>query len=241
MARITKLISRLFWLEVDFAYIALMQIIGVLRPLDSSKYRFMNSKEQRSVILIPGVYETWQIMHPIATVLAAQGYRVHVLPELGYNRDEIDAATKSVKEYIEKSNLTECVIVAHSKGGLIGKSLLANSPQRGKIRGLISLNTPYSGSPYAVFFPLRSVKVFAPSSDIMKSLHKQSSVNRHIVSIYSKFDPQIPGGSHLEGAQNIQVPVNGHFLILRDTNVHDIIMNRLGQMFSAKQSKQLKK
>jgi hypothetical protein len=36
-----------------------------------------------------------------------------------------------------------------------------------------------------------------------------------LTSIYPTFDPHIPEGSRVEGATNVEIPVIGHFRILR--------------------------
>ena len=39
-------------------------------------------------------------------------------------------------------------------------------------------------------------------------------MNARITSIYPRFDPNIPEGSRLEGATNVEIPLWGHFRIL---------------------------
>ena len=55
-------------------------------------------------------------------------------------------------------------------------------------------------------------------------------VNRRIVSVYGLFDPHIPGGSHLEGARNVQLGTRGHFLPLSDPRVHEAILEGIGTL-----------
>jgi pimeloyl-ACP methyl ester carboxylesterase len=46
-------------------------------------------------------------------------------------------------------------------------------------------------------------------------LGEQLDVNSRITSIWGAFDPHIPGGSRLEGANNVVLRTSGHFRILR--------------------------
>jgi hypothetical protein len=54
-------------------------------------------------------------MKPIARVLIAAGYSVHVVEGLGYNTSNVKQAAEIVEAYVIKNNLKNCVIVAHSK------------------------------------------------------------------------------------------------------------------------------
>lgn len=53
------------------------------------------------------------------------------------------------------------------------------------------------------------------------------SVNAKIISIYSSFDPHIPGGCDLAGATNIKLPTLGHFRLLSDVRLHHAVLKHL--------------
>ena len=81
------------------------------------------------IVLLPGVYEHWTFLRPLGDALSAAGHRVSVVHGLGINR-------RGVAETSERLGRTLAgrpppaagrVIVAHSKGGLIGKHLLVTS------------------------------------------------------------------------------------------------------------------
>ena len=40
-------------------------------------------------MILPGVYETWQFLRPIADELNRRGHPVHVMHSMGINRDAI--------------------------------------------------------------------------------------------------------------------------------------------------------
>ena len=48
----------------------------------------------------------------------------------------------------------------------------------------------------------------------LRLLAEELRVNGRITSIWAEFDPHIPGGSRLQGATNVELPVQGHFRIL---------------------------
>lgn len=175
------------------------------------------------VLLLPGVYETWQFLRPVARRLHAAGHPIHVLSGLGYNRQPIPDAAALAARYLDECELTGVVIVAHSKGGLIGKHLMAIDDTAHRVDRMVAVATPFAGSVYAKFIPVETIRVFSPVDETIALLGANLAINTRITSIYGEFDPHIPGGSHLDGATNVQLPVYGHFRILRDERVLDAV------------------
>ena len=90
------------------------------------------------VLLLPGIYESWRFLEPLAAHLHAAGHPVHVVTALGLNgRDALDGAERAAR-YLQAADLRDVVVVAHSKGGLIGKALMlreARGPRRPRAPG----------------------------------------------------------------------------------------------------------
>jgi len=114
-----------------------------------------------------------------------------------------------VAGYLRESNLRDVTIVAHSKGGLVGKRAMLHSASAGRIRHMVAVNSPFSGSIYARLFWAPSIRAFSPRNRGLRALAADLSVNHRITSVYSAFDPHIPGGSHLPGATNIELDSAG--------------------------------
>ncbi|MGJ9406417.1 MULTISPECIES: alpha/beta fold hydrolase [Nesterenkonia] len=207
----------------DYAYALRWQASGLLRGPDPQVYRRPGS-EKPSVLLLPGIYETWSFMLPVADVLREAGYDVHAVVDLGYNGGTIEDMADLVDGHIRREGIGRCVLVAHSKGGLIGKLLLTRHIDTELILGLVTLNTPFEGSPLARLLPLPALRLFLPRSPELAALGASLEVNRRIVSIYGRFDPHIPGGSHLEAAHNVQLGSRGHFLPLGKAQVQEAIL-----------------
>ena len=163
------------------------------------------------VLLLPGVYETWQFLRPVADRLNALGHPIHTLPELGYNRLTIAASAELAQRYLDERNLTGVIIVAHSKGGLIAKHMMVTDDRAGRIDRLIAINSPFGGSTLANWAPVRTLRAFSPRDETVMTLAANRAANTRITSIYSRLDPLIPGGSELDGAQNVCLPMVGHF------------------------------
>ena len=136
---------------------------------------------------------------------------MHVVSELGFNTGAIPDMAVIVSAYLEREDLSDVTVVAHSKGGLIAKQALSHPGTLPRVRHVIAVNTPFSGSRYASLFLLRSVRMFAPNGRVIRALGLDIAVNRRISSLYSVFDPHIPETSRLIGAENIVLPTVGHF------------------------------
>ena len=194
---------------LDYAYVGYWQVHDAVIRENVAAYQ-RGRDDRPAIILLPGIYERWQFMKPLADMLDEEGYRLHIIEDMGYNRRPIEAMAGVVEGYIRQHRLHNYIVVAHSKGGLIGKFLLMRDKHR-RCRGMVAINTPFAGSIYARLSLLRTLRMFAPKSKILQFLAGDRAVNARIVSVYGQFDPHIPGGSKLEGATNIQTSQKGHF------------------------------
>ncbi len=208
----------------DYAYALRWQAAGLLRRPDPLGYR-RGAPDRPAVVLIPGIYESWTFLLPVAELLRGHGYGVHVVEDLKYNTGTIEEMARLVDRHIRDEGIERCVLVAHSKGGLIGKRLLSHHNDATAIQGLVAINTPFTGSKLAYLLPLPAIRVFLPHSPELTELTSSRHVDQHIVSIYGRFDPHIPGGSRLEGARNVQLETRGHFLPLSDPRVHEAVVD----------------
>lgn len=213
----------------DYAYALRWQVAALVTRPDPQAYR-RPDPDAPVVVLLPGIYETWAFLRPVADLLREQGCDVRAVVELGYNGGTLEDMADLVDGYLRRERIGRCVLVAHSKGGLIGKLLLARHHQDGLIQGLVAVNTPFQGSWLARLLPLPALRVFLPRSPELAELAASRHVDRDIVSIYGRFDPHIPGGSRLEGAHNVQLPTRGHFLPLGDARVHAAILDGIRQL-----------
>jgi pimeloyl-ACP methyl ester carboxylesterase len=212
-----------FWL-LDYVAAILWQLQAVGRRRFPQIPR---AQRGRHVVVIPGVYEPLTFMGALIGDVRRAGFVVHGLSVLGYNTGKIPRAASDVAAYIRDRDIRDVTILAHSKGGLIGKYVLALLDDDRRVSRMITVATPFSGSPLARLLPVRSVRDFLPSAEVIVQLNGLPDVNRRIVSIYSAFDPHIPGGSFLPGAENIQVGAMGHFRILRSPEVRQAVLRSL--------------
>ncbi|WP_022880479.1 triacylglycerol lipase [Microbacterium sp. B19] len=208
-------IRDLVWWGQDYVYALAAQVraVGPGSPDD------LATGTRRPLVLLPGIYETWRFLQPLADALHARGHPIHVVTGLGSNRRPIAESAREVADLLVERDLSDVVLVAHSKGGLIGKHLLAFDPEGARVRGMVAVATPFGGSRYSSLMPTPSLRAFRSGDATMRALAAAADVNTRIVSVYGAFDPHIPEGSELAGARNVRLDGGGHFRVLADPRV----------------------
>lgn len=177
------------------------------------------------IVVLPGVFETWYFMKPIADRLAECGRPVHVVSELGHNRLTIPESAEVVARSLAARGLEKVSIVAHSKGGLIAKQLMVAQPEL--VDKCVTICTPFSGSRYARWAPIPELKIFAAGDPVTAELARNLAANARITSVSAAFDPLIPEGSHLEGATNVRLSTAGHFRVLASRELWRVVAEAL--------------
>ena len=213
----------LSWVS-DYLYATDAQVRHIFGRSDTRRFI---SGTKAPVMLLPGVYESWQFMRHIAERLNADGHPVHVVHTLGFNIRSVPHGAEAAQKYLREHDLTDVRLVAHSKGGLIGKHMMVVDDREQRIDRMIAINTPFAGSPYARFALGRTLREFHPSAATLTMLGKELEVNRRITSLYSEADQYIPGGSPLEGAENVPLPYVGHFRVLAYPRVIEEVAKRV--------------
>ncbi len=208
------------WL-VDYVYMTRGALGSLIYRKQPHHYLGHITDGKVPVIIIPGVLEKWSFMKKIADHISRHGHPVYIVPDLGFNLYSIPHSSQIVRKVLQCNDLKNCIIVAHSKGGLIGKYMLIHHNNDNRIIGLISIATPYSGSAMAKLVPVDPIKELHHDSVIIKDLLSHTEVNHQIVSLSPLYDNHIwaEQGSHLHGAENIVVPVHGHHKIVYDATV----------------------
>ncbi len=157
---------------------------------------------------------------------------MHTMPKMGHTIPDIRQGAESVKRTIAEHEITGAILVAHSKGGLIGKYVLAHHNDDRRVKGLIAIATPFSGSRMAKIVPHTAFKELLPQSEILRELEVYADVNERIVSVIPEYDNHVwaENGSYLEGATNKKVHCYGHHKVLFSRKVQDVVLESLREM-----------
>lgn len=213
----------LSWAQ-DYAYAAERQLRAITSRSGPRDYQ---AGRACPVVIIPGVYETWKFLQPLITRVHDAGHPVYVVDRLSWNLASVPDAARHVADLIREERLAGVVLLAHSKGGLIGKFVMVGRDADSRIAGMIAVAAPFSGSVYARYMLSPSLRAFAAGNEHIAGLNTNTETNRRITSIFARFDPHIPGGSALAGATNIEIDTGGHFRLLADPRVADTVLTVL--------------
>lgn len=227
VGRLRRSARRTRWRLADYVYVIGRQVAGLVAPGRPDP----GDGAGADVVLVPGVYEPWHFLRPLAQVLRDAGHRVHAVPTLGYNRRPVVASAALLDDVVRRLG-PDVVVIAHSKGGLIGK--LAMLEPGSPIRHMVAVATPFAGSPLARFVPLRAVRAFVPTDATLVRLAAERRVDARITSVYPCWDPHIPEGCVLPGAAaNVELPTPGHFRVLGDPALPDVVLRAIDRALSA--------
>jgi triacylglycerol lipase len=205
------------WWALDYVAAVRGQVGPLLHHHDPARY-LRGRPGMRDVVVLPGIWETWRFLLPLVERLHAAGHPVHAVTALRANGATVDTSADIVASYLRDHDLTDVLVVAHSKGGLIGKAVMLG-PEGRRVRRMLAISTPFAGSVYARYILLPSLHAFSPKDPTTLRLAADRSVNDRITSVWAAFDPHIPGGSELPGATNHRIADGGHFRILQNREV----------------------
>ncbi|MDO5678631.1 MAG: alpha/beta fold hydrolase [Propionibacteriaceae bacterium] len=209
--------------------VALRDQLYSLRPHRACEVAWDADCDGPAVVLLPGILENARYLAPLAQWLAARGHVVHQLPALGWNLRGLQESVDKGFEALDALGVEDAVIVAHSKGGLIGKAMLLDPRSDGVLTRMVAVATPFNGSPLwdraqRTFALRRSpLGMFHPEHPELATLISEREVNSRIVSLSPAFDQMIPGGSYLEGATNEVLEVEGHFRAVSSPSAWEVI------------------
>lgn len=193
---------------LDYRYVWWVHLVPRSGRVVPRRYR---DGDREPVLLLPGVYETWRFLRPVADRLNDLGHPIVVVPGLGHNRRPIAATAEVAQRILDAHDLRDVVVLAHSKGGLVGKTMMVSTDTDRRIARMVTVNSPFSGSRWATVLPVRALRPFSPRDADLLRLAEQREANRTITSMASRFDAHVTEGSVLPGAVNLEFPVDGHF------------------------------
>ena len=215
---------------LDYCYAAILKVASFFVRQNPTRL----NPDLRTVIVVPGVYETSLYFRNLSKTLQDNYNVVHAQAIYGHKKNMgIQSTAKHISEYIDCKKLTEVVLVGHSSGGLVAvKTLTLNDSRIAKV---ITIAAPFHGVLNGHLLRTKIVRELLPSSTLIKSFSTlPESILSKVTSIYPSFDNQVwsKRGSYLEGAQNMRLNTKGHHLILRSDELSRTIAKALSQATS---------
>ena len=216
------LVRRFLALIQDYLWAVAVELRHVRRPRPPKRWL---QGHRAPVVLLPGVYETWQFLALVGARLHAKGHPVHVIAGLRHNSSPIAPSAQVVWDYLVEHDLRDVLLVAHSKGGLIGKHLMVVQEATGgrRIDRMIAIASPFAGSPWADLAPISTLRAFRRRDPVVTMLAADARSNARILSVYPRFDQFLPSGSALQGAENVRIDVDGHFRVLASDELYEVL------------------
>ena len=208
-------------LLTDYAYVWRVHLVPRSGRVVPARWRH---GDRAPVLLLPGVYETWRFLRPAAERLSALGHPIVVVPGTGHNRRPIAATAEAAQRILDAHDLRGVVVLAHSKGGLVGKTMMVGTDVDGRIDRMVAVNSPFSGTRWSRVLPNPALRAFSPRDAALLRLAAQLEANARVTSMASRFDAHVTEGSVLPGAVNVGFPVDGHFRPLGHARCVDMIV-----------------
>jgi hypothetical protein len=175
------------------------------------------------LIGLPGIHEEWRSMAVWAWALREDGWDVHLLPELGRMVDPVAELSETVAGVLSREDLRDVVLVAHSKGGLVGKAVLCG-PEGWRVRGMVAVAAPFSGSPAARLIPLvPGFRELAPGSPTIRALARRTRADARIIQVEAAWDQSVPAGPLPGAREHVVLPLAGHESMLEDPRAARVI------------------
>ena len=221
----------IYWI-VDYCYFFFGKILMVIHDNPPKHYLNYVIQKKNPIILVPGISNKWGFVKRLGDYISRLGHPVYVVNKLKFNMINIPQSANLVREIVDQNNLKNAVIIGHSKGGLIGKYFLIHENKDDRVRGVIAIGAPFSGSRIVNHLPGKHFKELAPESQIIKEIDSDIKVNSKIISIMPEFDNHVWSDkkSYLEGALlNITFPIKGHHKIVFDKKSIQKIIELIGK------------
>lgn len=211
-------------LLLDYVFVWRVHLVPRSRRSVPREYR---EGSREPVLLLPGVYETWRFLRPVADRLNAAGHPIVVVPGMGHNRRPIGATAEVAQAVLDAHDLHDVIVLGHSKGGLIGKTMMVTTDADQRITRMVTVNSPFSGTRWSLVLPNGALRAFSPRDADLLHLADQLDANARVTSMASGFDAHVTEGSVLPGAVNVTFPVDGHFRPLGDSRCIAMIVREV--------------
>jgi pimeloyl-ACP methyl ester carboxylesterase len=172
-----------------------------------------NNTSSKVAVFLVGFSENNRFLENIEKLFRDKDYAVYYPI---YNTHEpVEVCFEKVKRLINEKNLSNVLLLGHSKGGLIARYCLLDSPTRVRIKNIITIATPHKGSIFG-YLKIFSLYELAPNSKFLNFLNNESVLQPIILNIFPRIDNHVIPNRNLklDNATNIEIDIVGHTRIL---------------------------
>ena len=182
--RLGSVAQRGFWWARDYLDAGIAVGRSYLSRTPASSFE-VGRDDLPIVVILPGVYEPWRFQLPLIRGLHARGYRVRVVEDLRDNRVAVRTGATIAQKVVDRvaAGPGSVVLVAHSKGGLIGKRLLLDAGEDSPLIGLVAVATPFAGSVLARLTPGRTLSELRPTSQTIQGLADEAANAKRVEAV----------------------------------------------------------
>lgn len=166
------------------------------------------------VILVPGYAFNRGTLLALSVYLRRRGWRwvwaVNNRPWSSPVDGFVDRLAERVDDMLLASKAPQVDLVGHSMGGAIAAAYVVKHGAAGKVRRIVTLGTPWSGTKLHIWGNRRQARDLAPDSQI---LARAREVTVPVVGIWSESDGIVAPPSAArppEGQQEVHLPHVGH-------------------------------
>ena len=165
-----------------------------------------------TAVILPGWLREWETVLPWGQALHSIGWDVRFVPALDRQIGSLPELAATLNQFLEEEGIEDALIVAHSKGGLVGKQAMVEG---GSITRLIAVGTPFEGAPLAHVLPANTGgESLTPDGQEITNLQSHTEVNHRIHAIEAALDQNVPTLQNLPGANIVRTDVEGHTALL---------------------------
>jgi triacylglycerol lipase len=152
----------------------------------------------RPVLLVHGFGGAKSSWSSVAKALSAQGFSVDTMTyaPVGSSVEQLaEKLIEHVERMLSRSAARKVQLVGHSLGGVIIAQAISNPRLRGRVDTVITLGSPFGGSPWAGALPVvEMVRALRPGSPLLRRLASTPLPDDvHWLSVTASLDIIVPG------------------------------------------------
>jgi pimeloyl-ACP methyl ester carboxylesterase len=166
----------------------------------------------KGTILLVGCWFNANVYHNIwVSYLEKLGFRTYFL-DLPFARENFDATTRRLAQFISRHKLKNYTIVGVSSGVLVCWNYLSTYKKWNKIHKFISMGGPVQGTITAWLITFTSKgRAMVPRSGFIKKLHSAPFPKQKMITLTAKSDELVPFKyATMDGVTNYQLSGWGH-------------------------------